>query len=524
VHSRTYKLIFVILLVSFISTLNIYSIDYDIDNTGFVVDSPLYFSTDESLLEEINYNFQSFNEQLGVFEPDTNILNREYDLLKAISTPHYSITPGDTFQVDYLEGNKTKQLILIVDSDYKLNIPSIGEINAENKNLVEIKELIKSNISKYYSFSSPQVSFIALGIFSVDVIGEVISSTRFTVNSLTRLSDVVYVANDRASTRDVLIKDRYGKIHHYDLYLALKEGDLNNNPELKAGDTVILTKAEKTINVVGSVYKQGTFQVNESDTFEEIIEKYCDGLLPKADKDGLYIRRYDEKSNSFIEQNTNSIKNISILNLDTIVVPEVEIKKESVFIEGALSNSTITNQTAYSPLSSAENKIIYNFYPNETLEDMLETISVRFVANSDLLHAYLIRGDEKISINILNYLTTEVNDKLYLKAGDKIIIPYDNKYVNVQGAVENSGTFVYQENETLDYYISLAGGYSSDATDTITITDSKGNKIDKDENIPYDSTIYIKRNTFKSDVATTASIVAIIASIASIISTAIGLF
>ncbi|MGD1823322.1 MAG: polysaccharide biosynthesis/export family protein [Pleomorphochaeta sp.] len=525
-YSTFKKHIIVIILISFFAITNIYSIELNEDFTGFVIDSPLYtnFSDNSNIIEEYANETQTFNEQLGIFEQSEMLLNSELDLLQAISDSNYSITPGDTFQVDYLEGNESKEIILRVDSEYNLAIPLIGIINAEGKNLVEIKELIKNSISKYYAFSSPQVSFISLGIFSVDVIGEVLSSTSFAVNGLARLSDVVYIASDRANTRDIEIKDKNGNINHYDLYSALKEGQLDQNPLLKVGDTVILKKANKVVNIVGNVYEPGTYQVKDSETLKEIIDTYADGILPKADKDSLYISRYNNESNTYNEIDFDIDDDITINNLDTIIIPSIQIEKECVFIEGAISNSSITNENAYSQISSGQNKIIYNFYPEETLEEMLETISVRFVANSDLSHSYLIRNDEKISINILDYITQNIDDDVTLQAGDRIIIPFDNKYVNVQGEVERSGTFVYEPNKKLEYYISLAGGYTSDASDKITVTDSNGNRIDRDSDIPYDSTIYVKEDNLVANIALVSSIITIVYYTTLIVSNTVSLF
>lgn len=519
--------IIVVLLIILLSSSNVYSVDYNNDVSGFVINSPLYNSLDNSVTTITNddiINTKSFNYQLGLVDLNKQQINNDLALLQAISDSNYSVTPGDSFQVIYLDGKESKELLLQVDSQYKLNIPLIGTIDAKGKNIPQITDLIKSSISKYYSFSSPQVNFVSMGIFAVDVIGEVTSSSRIIANGLTRLSDVVYIANDRANTRDIQIKDINGKIEHYDLFLALKKGQIDQNPLLEVGDTVILRKADKQVNIVGSVYNPGTYQIKSDESLLDVIDYYGDGLLTKADKNNIYISRYDVNSNSYNEIKINLAKDFTLLNLDTIVVPSVKINRESVYIEGAISNNNTSNITALSQLTMVDNKIIYNFYPKETLEEMLETISPRFLTNSDLAHSYLIRNDERISINIINYLANNVDDNFYLQAGDKIIIPYDNKYINVQGGIEKPGTFNYVENKKLEYYISLAGGYSQDATDTITITNSKGEKIDLKSDIPSNSTIYVKKDTFKSDLALIASIVTIIASTVSIIDTTVGLF
>lgn len=526
-HLHKNKNIIVIFLISILSSLSIFSIDMNEDYSGFVIDSPLYanFESVDYIDDSYLDNPQSFSSQLGIIDIEEQFSdNNELAVLQAISDSTYTITPGDTFKVDYIEGEETKTFILQVDSEYKLNIPLIGVIDVKNKNISQVSDFIKNNISKYYAFSSPQVTFVSLGVFSINVIGEVTSSTRFLVNGLTHLSDVVSVASYNANTRDIVIRDINNNEKHYDLYLALKKGELDQNPLLKVGDTVILKKAEKVITLIGNVYKPGTYQIKKNEDLTNVLENYADGLLPKADRNALYISRYDNISNTYEEIDIDLSKDVELVNLDKIIIPSVKINKESVFVEGAISDgANNTGINAYSKLTMSHSKLIYNFYPKETLEEMLETVSLRFKSNSDLKHAYLIRDEEIINIDVLNYLTNEVDDDFYLKAGDRIVIPFDNKYVNVQGAVENGGTFVYEPNKKLEYYISLAGGLSQNATKTITIVDSKGNKVDLSSFIPSDSTIFVKEDTFKSDFAFIVSVVGLVSTTVGIIVDVAGL-
>ncbi|MGD1817076.1 MAG: polysaccharide biosynthesis/export family protein [Pleomorphochaeta sp.] len=516
------KIIILSLILSLFFNANIYSVADLQDVSGFVINSPLYSNIETE--DDFDLSLQSFSEQLGLV--DTNEI--EYDsnlfLLRAISDSNYPITPGDTFRIEYLDGDSTEQRILQVDSNYELTIPLVGSIDATGMTLSQLVSKIKDDISTYYAFSSPQVALVSLGIFSVDVIGDVISSTTFAVNGLTRLSDVVKIAAFNANTRDIEIRNKAGETFHYDLYLALKKGAVDQNPLLKVGDTVILKEADKTINIVGNVYKPGTYQIKDNEILNNIINYYCGGLLTKADKNNIYLSRFDELSNNYSEDNIKLNSTQKIKNLDTIIIPSIKIEKSSVSVEGAIKDTNVNNATTTSLLTMPQGKIIYNFYPGETLEQMLETISSRFMVNSDLTHAYLIRNDEKINIDILSYLTKNINDNVKLMAGDRIIIPIDNKFVNVQGAVERAGAFAYEPNKKLEYYISLAGGYSQDATQTISITDSQGNKIATDAIIPSDATINVKKDTYRTDVATVASIIAIVASVVSIIDTSVGIF
>ncbi len=523
-HLKVNRPIILFLVLGLIININLFSVNNSAtDLSGFVINSPLYSNfTEIDKLSMENMRQQSFIEQLGLQSVE-KVIDNNIMLLSAISDSNYPITPGDTFQVDYLEGYDTKQLLLQVDSEYNVNIPLITQINAENMKLTTLVEAIKQNISTYYAFSSPQVTLISLGIFSVDVLGEVTSSSTYSVNGLTKLSEVVLGASEYANTRDVEIKDKHNNIKHYDLYLALKKGQSKENPLLKAGDTVILKPAEKTVNVYGQVYKPGTYQVKASDTLETILNYYAGGLLPSADKNNLIINRYDNEENQYQEIKA-SIENQEINNLDNILVKNIKIEKSSISIEGAIREETTNSYTTSSLLGMARGSVIYNFFPGETLENMLETISSRFSSTSDLTNSYLIRDNKKINVDILSYLLEDVNDDFVLKSGDKLIIPFDQKFVNVQGAVERSNAYAYEPNKTVNYYLTLAGGLTNDATKEIKITDKNGKNLSIDSIVPSEATIYAEEDTFKTDVTTIASIVAIIASSLAIINGTLDLF
>jgi protein involved in polysaccharide export with SLBB domain len=523
VRLKARKPIIVVLALIFLLNFSVYSIDNEENISGFVVSSPIYSNFDINELDALNIEQQTFNEQLGLIELDLEI-DPSTLLLMAISDSNYPITPGDTFRIDYLDGDQEKELVLQVDSEYNVNIPLIGTIDAEDMVLTQLVETIKNNISTYYAFSSPQVSLISIGVFSVKVIGEVSTSSTFAVNGLTRLSEVVKVASAYANTRDIQIIDKYGNIKHYDLYLALKKGEIDQNPLLKAGDTVVLRQADKLVNVYGNIYKPGTFQPKESETLQDILSYYAGGLLSSADLNNILISRYDVETNTYQQIRTNYDSDIKINNLDKIIIPNIPIVQNSITIEGAIVDVNSNSTTTASLLGMSRGSMIYKFFPGETLNDMLKTISGRFTSTSDLAHSYLIRDDKRISVNLLSYLENDIKDDFVLEAGDRLIIPFDQKYVNVQGEVERANAYTYEPNKKVSYYIALAGGKTDDASNKIRITDSNGNQLGTDEYIPSGATIYVEEDKFSTNITTVASIVSIIYYSALIINTSLDIF
>ena len=123
--NKSIIIIFTLLLFN----LQLYSAD-----SGFVVNSPMYLN--ESTL--VSTKQETFNEQLGISLGEKEV-DPEYMLLRAISDSNYPITPGDSFKVDYLERGEKKQILLQVDSNYRVNIPLINTIDAEGMVLNQLE-------------------------------------------------------------------------------------------------------------------------------------------------------------------------------------------------------------------------------------------------------------------------------------------------------------------------------------------------------------------------------------------------
>jgi hypothetical protein len=168
----------------------------------------------------------------------------------------------------------------------------------------------------------------------------------------------------------------------------------------------------------------------------------------------------------------------------------------------------------------ASGKIFYQFYPQENLRQLLTTIASRLLTVSDLDGSYLLRGEEKIPIRAQQILYgNDEQGLLRLMAGDTLVIPFNQRFVTVSGGVVRSGIFAYVPEKGVNYYIALAGGLSDDAAypTSIKLLGSDGKKIDKEGEVPPESTIVVAKNTFVKDLAPTVAVIGLVSSILAII-------
>ena len=468
---------------------------------GLFVQSPLYPS-------DVDY---SYSTQLGLTSTALEIPSNP--VLLALGDVTYPVTPGDTFKLVYSDSKNYITLSLQADSLCTVAIPSIGAIDAKGLTFTEFKAKVEALVSTYYPYSSPQLTLEGCGLFSVKVSGEVLYATHVTAWGLSRLSDLAYLADDYASTREVQITYSDGTTKTYDLYMAVKKGSSEQNPLLEPGCEVKFLKAEKTVSISGAVKKEGVYQPLEGENLGDLVENYCDGLFNYADTSSITVTNYVDGTYSAVTL-TDSWKEYEVKDGDVISVGSSSQAMPYVTITGAISAKADGSIS-----TSAASKVLYSFVPGETAQQLIRNISDLLLASSDTDGIYIIRGDEKISVDGQEALTSDGKGEIELQQGDTIVIPFSQLFVTVNGAVNNPGNYAYVPDRTIEYYINLAGGYSSNArTDKqVNVFDKDGKQLKKVEYVDAQSTITVVKSTFQTDITLTVSILSIVTSVLTII-------
>ncbi|MFA6844112.1 MAG: SLBB domain-containing protein [Sphaerochaetaceae bacterium] len=493
--------------------------------TGLVVRSSLYGPEAASSAAEV-LPFQSFSLQLGL-QPPKEITNTNAAIianqrvLSAISDAAYPVTPGDVYRLIYFDGAKQVSMDLQVDSSYTIDVPRLGFVDASSLSFSQLKQKLFSMVSSY-SYSNPQVVLLSTGSFTVSVIGEVEASRMYEAWGLSRLSSVLDCASSYASTRDVAVTSSSGKTEHYDLFKALKQGDLLQDPLLRSGDVVTLRRADKLVTLSGNVYRPGTYQLGKGEGLKELVSSYGGGVLPGSNIQNIRIQRYDSLKGAWEAEYADLLTgSTSLSSLDQVIVDTVVANNQSITIEGAIKSDEAYDATSSTALvGQSSGRIFYQFYPGETLQQMLRFISPRLMTVSDLEHVYLTREGKRYPFDTTKMLLGSSQDEPFvLQANDVLTIPFTQRFVTVTGAVVRSGVYAYVPDKTADYYLFLAGGATSDASKplTLTITDSEGHGLERNSLIPQETTITIKENTFIKNLAPTVAIISLISAVVSII-------
>ncbi len=495
--------------------------------TPAIVRSSLYDNIGNA---SIDFSFdRSIEGQLGISElvqtAGDSTLEREE---AAMSHPDYPVTPGDILKIDYSEAQKAVSLLSQVSSDYTISINSFGQVDGEGKSYEEVKRAIIEALENYLPFSNPAVTLVSAGTFTVTVTGEVDSTVRVPAWGLSRLSSTVAYANDFASTRNVSVISSDGTVTDYDLFRALREGDLDQDPLLKRGDVVRFNPSGKVIMVAGEVRRPGVYQLTRETSLSDAVNEFADGYLPTAGVDGYSIRRYSDGSVSVLPIAASDADTTILQDYDTVFIPPVAPSSRAVTVEGAIQVGTESIATGQMQSSG---RLYYQFYPGETVTQMVQNLSDRFSAVSDLENMYVKRDGTIYPVNVRDILLgrKDANGTLELAEGDVFVVPFSQLFVHVAGGVVSPGIYPYIPDKYAMYYINLAGGFdpAKNRNGKYTVLNSFGEREDSDSLITPESVITAKLNTFQAvngaNLATTVTITGLVATILTIVVSIAGL-
>lgn len=260
------------------------------------------------------------------------------DYVSEIEAPlkNYKLGVGDVIQINLLSKDLNIDLLTPINPEGKIFITKVGEFYVNNLTNEELKEKIRKNLSKKISNFELSVILSKIRNIKITLTGYANKTGSYTIPQFTRLLDFIKLAeglNENASYRNIEIVSLDNKKKTYDLYDFIYKAKINENPYLKAGDSIHITPIINKIGLTGNVLKAGVYEVKEK---ENILENLTlSGAFtnnPSLDKvivwkKGLYN----------LEQNTQTvdIKNLSKTNIengDIIFVPYSKTYSDTYFV------------------------------------------------------------------------------------------------------------------------------------------------------------------------------------------------
>ncbi|GHV66497.1 hypothetical protein AGMMS49928_01310 [Spirochaetia bacterium] len=417
----------------------------------------------------------------------------------ALSSPDYRVTAGDIYTLAYAVGGTPVTYTIIVDSSYRIPISNLGIINAAGKTYRQLKQDAETIVSNNYPLSGVQLVLTQPATFMVYIAGEVSAFAARTTWALARLSSLVNSnLTAYSSIRDITITSVSGQSKTYDLFQARRNGDLAQDPYLRPGDTIHINRIDRVVSIGGSVERPGTYQLLPGENLSELVIKYASNLIPTSDPSRIELVRHiaavTDSGDKIYLAEQDITNNYPLQHLDAITIPSIIDLTPVMFVEGAVRGE----ESLEAAESNTANRLTIRFNQGENYASLVQRNRRWFSAISDTQNAYLIRGEERIPLNINPMLyDSSYRSQYFVERDDTLIIPFRQYFVTVAGAVAIPGRYPYIPDREWDYYVALAGGFvmERNTRETVTIKDINGKEMKKTDAVMPETTITAATNS-----------------------------
>jgi protein involved in polysaccharide export with SLBB domain len=414
----------------------------------------------------------------------------------AMSNPDYRVTAGDIYTLAYAAGGAQVSYRIVVDTSYRIRISNLGVINAAGKTFLQLKGEAEAVVTNNYPLSGVQLVLTRPAVFTVYLRGEVASAAEQPAWALSRLSASLRGLTSYSSLRDVTVTSNGGRTGTYDLFRAQREGDLSQDPYMRPGDVITVNRVERAVSVSGAVERPGNYQLLAGEGLGDAVLRYGKGLTPLADPSRIELVRYVGSGNDSGEKifldGKDIERNYGLNHLDSIYIPGVTDLIPVMFVEGAVS-------TGREDTPNVSTRLTVRYNKGENYAALVQRNQGWFSAVSDTQNAYVVRGEERIAMN-LNPMLYDMNYRsmFYVEENDTLIVPFRQYFVTVAGSVETPGRYPYIPDRTWEYYVALAGGFirERNSNESVVIQDIYGKRLRKGEIITPETTITARTNGF----------------------------
>ncbi|MCR5724806.1 MAG: SLBB domain-containing protein [Treponema sp.] len=418
----------------------------------------------------------------------------------AMSVPNYPVTAGDVYTLAFAAGTTPVTYSIAVDSTYKIRVANLGVLNVRGLTYNQLKAQVDALVSRNYPMGGMQFVLTSPAVFLVSISGEVKTAMEKKAWALTRLSSFVTASlTDYSSTRQVTVVSDTGESKDYDLYKAQNDGDFSQDPYLRPGDKIVITRIDRKVMINGAVERPGTYEILTGENLKDLIEMYGHGLTPLADTSRIELYRTLTGSAGAGEKSYLSKaqidENFPLLCYDEVTIGSYADLSPTVVVEGAVWENPDTMEKSTAETS---NRIIAAFNSGEDYAYFVRRNRNWFTAVSDVSNAYIIREKKIIPIDLsLMLYDASYYANVTMQEHDTLIVPFRQYFVTVAGAVTSPGRFPYIPDRGFEYYVGLAGGFdrTKNKRKSVDILTFDGQKLGKKDTILPETTITANVNS-----------------------------
>ncbi|MFA4911622.1 MAG: SLBB domain-containing protein [Desulfobacteria bacterium] len=374
--------------------------------------------------------------------------------------PDYVIGPGDEIRIN-VWGRIEGQWNVVVDRDGTINLPKVGTIGVTGLTFKELREMLRRELSKYFTGFEMNVSMGALRTIRVYVVGNAEKPGAYTISSLSTLINALFEAGGPSKTgtmRDIQVKRNGKTTVHFDIYDLLLKGNKTEDIRLMPEDVIFIPPVGPLVGIAGNVRNPAIYELKGDTIISQLIEM-AGGLSDIAFSGRVQIERItDNTRQTAFGSGLVEAKGMKVQGGDLVKIFPVVEDKRILRISGAVNREGE-----------------YGIKSGMTVKDLiLMAGGLKYYAynkEAELTRVYVTdKGPitEKILINLEKALAGESESNTLLKEDDYLFVrtvPEWQLYrmVGVSGEVKFPGIYTVKKGEKLSSLIERAGGYTDRA-------------------------------------------------------------
>lgn len=288
------------------------------------------------------FGYAIFNNKIGVFEPN----------LKIATPKSYVIGPDDELIID-INGYSEEHYTLNVNPDGFVKINRIGNVFVSGLTIEEAKNIIIRKLSKIYvglkasannakSMSlSASISLGNIRTVSVTVQGEVMFPGTYSIPSLARVMNVLYLAggpNEKGTFREIQLIRNKKVFATIDLYDFLTSGIQKNDINIQDQDVIKVGVYKNRIELKGNIKREGLFEVLANENFDYVLNEFGGGFSDNAFKEFVKVQRFTNRYLKLIDLNANFFNSFHPISGDVFQAESINVDhfENKVSIIGAV--------------------------------------------------------------------------------------------------------------------------------------------------------------------------------------------
>ncbi|MGR5347217.1 polysaccharide biosynthesis/export family protein [Vibrio mediterranei] len=423
-------------------------------------------------------------------------------------SPDYVMSVGDSVNLKFW-GAIDEQMTLTVDPKGNVFIPKVGPVKLSGVTNKSLADVVTKAVSKIYSSNvGVYASLAAAEPVRVFVTGFVARPGLYgghSADSILRFIDLAGgIEPNSGSYQNVVLKRDDVVIEHFNLYDFLLTGVIPRR-QLRDGDIILVEPSGAKVAVTGLVDNSYLYELpNRVATVSELLK------MARAAGDATNIRVTNQRDS--IQQSHYALISdageIQVHGGDEVeVVKDITLESFTVRIEGehfshkefVVENgqtlAQVLTRTIPTHLSDVSSVQLYRQSVKDRQKIMLD--SALSALESSLLTARSNTADEAQ----LRHLEAELVlqwverarhieprgqvilgnpkyfSKIILEPGDRISIPKKSAIVMVHGDVVSPTASIYEEQNTVQDYINLAGGFNQKASNSKVLVMSRSGRF-----------------------------------------------